>query len=128
MKYIITITVSLFLFAGCGSIQNLVDKGMDSAQKSAQNYVDKQAGSGSFDDALAMKNDKQKTSKLLPYYLSVNKMCDENNITAAERDAMKTTLAQQYDSFAAGEIDEKDYDTKCSEIIDSSKNKVNSTE
>lgn len=127
LKYIITLTVSFFLFAGCSSIQNLVDKGMDAAQNSTKNFVDKKTGSGSFDDALSMKNDTQKTEKLLPFYLSVNKMCDENKITPAQRDEMKTTFARQYDSFAAGTIDEKTYDDECKEIIDNSQNKVNGT-
>ncbi len=127
MKYILALTISLFLFAGCGSIQNLVENGMDAAQKSAKNFVDKKTGSGSFDDALSMKNDTQKTQKLLPFYLSVNKMCDENKITPVQREEMKTTFAQQYDSFAAGTIDEKTYDAKCEEILNNYQNKENST-
>lgn len=117
MKNLITVFLSLLLLAGCATIQNLADQGMKSAEKAAKNYVDKETGSGSYDDMMNMKSDTQKTQKLLPYYISANKLYDQKLIDETVRDEMKKTFDTNYADFTSGKIDEQTYDKMCTEMI-----------
>ncbi len=129
MKKLTIVLLSLmFLFVGCSTIQNLADQGMKSAEKAAKNYVDKETGSGTFDDMMAMKSDKQKTEKLLPYFVSANKLYDEKQITEVERDEMKKTFDLKYNDFVSGKLDEQTYDKECTEMIEKCQKKDQAAE
>lgn len=101
---------------------------MKSAEKAAQNYVDKETGSGTFDDMMAMKSDNQKTKKLLPYYISANKLYDEKQITDEKRSELKKSFDELYADYTSSKIDEQTYDKKCTELIDSCKRSDQKTE
>jgi uncharacterized protein YceK len=128
LKFSFILILSFSLLAGCATIQNLADQGMKSAEKAAQNYVDKETGSGTFDDMMAMKSDNQKTKKLLPYYISANKLYDEKQITDEKRSELKKSFDELYADYTSSKIDEQTYDKKCTELIDSCKRSDQKTE
>jgi hypothetical protein len=122
MKYVGILLSALMMFTGCSSIQKYVDQGLDAAgkaaDKAAANYVDKNAGSGTYEDSKKMRNDQDKVENLLPYYAQVNKICDEKIIDAETRDELKTQFDKYYSDWKDGKIDKSEYDEKCKECIE----------
>lgn len=122
MKYLTTIILSIFLFVGCASIQKYVDQGMDAAgkaaEKAAANYVDKQAGSGTYEDSMKMKDNKDKTENLLPYYVAANKYHDEKKIDDKTRTELKAQFDNYYSDWKGGRMTKEEYDKKCTECLE----------
>ena len=118
MKSIITIIVLTIALSGCATIQKYAKQGMGAAEKAASKYVDKQAGTGTYDDSMKMKNDNDKTEHLLPYYISVNKLYDEKKIDEKKRDELKAQFDKNYDEWKDGKTTQAEYDKKCTECIE----------
>ena len=122
MKYAGIILLTFITFTGCSSIQKYVDQGLDAAgnaaDKAAANYVDKNAGTGTYEDSKKFRNDKDKMENLLPYYAQANKICDEKIIDAETRDELKTQFDKYYSDWKDGKIDKTEYDEKCKECIE----------
>jgi len=122
MKYMVVFLMSFFLFSGCSSLQKYVDQGMDAAGKAADKavakYVDKDAGSGTYEDSKSMRDDKDKMENLLPYYAQANKICDEKLIDVKTRDKLKTQFDKHYSDWKEGKIDKTEYDKKCKQCIE----------
>ena len=124
MKFTGILLLVVFTLTGCGSIQKYVDQGLDAAgnaaEKAASNYIDKNAGSGTYEDSKKMRNDKDKMENLLPYYAQVNKICDENLIDTKTRDELKTQFDNYYSDWKDGKIDKTEYDKMCKDCIEKS--------
>lgn len=122
MKYAGILLLSIITFTGCSSLQKYVDQGLDAAgkaaDKAAANYVDKNAGSGTYEDSKKMRNDQDKVENLLPYYAQVNKICDEKLIDTETRDNLKTQFDNYYSDWKDGKIDKVEYDNRCKESIE----------
>lgn len=127
MKYLLTIIFSIFLLSGCASIQKYVDQGMDAAgkaaEKAASDYVDKQAGSGTYEDSMKMKGDKDKTENLLPYYVAANKYYDEKKIDDKTRTELKAQFDNYYSEWKDGKMTKEEYDEKCTKCLENAATK-----
>lgn len=118
-KTLVSLVVLVFFIAGCSTISNLVDQGLKEGEKAldreAAKMVDKEAGSGTYED---MKNmDQDKIQAILTYYSKLNKACDDGKITAEVRDTKKNEISKLYDEYKAGKITKSDMDSKCNAII-----------
>ena len=76
-KVIVFLMVAFFALTGCDAVQKLAKDGMAKAQEAAENYVNKETGTGTIDDYNAVKGDKQKMECCLPHLSTLNKMADE---------------------------------------------------
>ena len=119
-KHLIILAVIITL-GGCATIQKYAKQGLDAADKAAGKYVDGKAGSGSYEDSKAMSGDNDKTQNLLPYYIAVNKLCDEKKVDTNKRDDLKKQFSQLYDQWKSGKIQKDEYDKKCTELVEKSK-------
>ncbi|GJQ61969.1 MAG: hypothetical protein SCALA702_10220 [Melioribacteraceae bacterium] len=115
-KVIVFLMVAFFALTGCDAVQKLAKDGMAKAQEAAENYVNKETGTGTIDDYNAVKGDKQKMECCLPHLSTLNKMADEQKITAEERDSRKQKVHEYYDEFKEGKIDRAQFDEKCKEL------------
>ncbi|MCF8242296.1 MAG: hypothetical protein K9J16_12990 [Melioribacteraceae bacterium] len=122
MKQVVIALMSVFLLGSCGTIQKYAKQGMDAAEKAAENYVDKETGSGTFDDTMKMKGDTDKTQHLLPFYATVNKMCDDKKIDEKKRDELKAQFDSYYAEWKDGKITEAEYKKNCEDAIDNAEN------
>ena len=114
LTFILIIAITL---GGCATIEKYAKQGLDAADKAAGKYVDKKAGSGTYEDSKNMKDDKEKIQFLLPYYATANKLCDEKKLDEKKRDALKNQLNQYYAQWKSGKIQKNDYDKKCTDCI-----------
>lgn len=124
MRVLLAVLV-LVLFSGCASVQKYVDQGLDAgmkaAEKEAAKFVDKEGGTGTYEDTKMMKGDQDKLDNLLPYYIAVNKMCDEKKIDETKRDELKVQFDNYYADWKEGKITKENYDKKCTECIENAK-------
>lgn len=115
-KAAILLMVAFFAFTGCDAVQKLAKDGIEKAKVAAENYVDKETGSGTMDDYNAIKGDKQKVECCLPHLSTLNKMADDQKITIEERDARKQKVHEYYSEMTEGKIDRAQFDEKCKEL------------
>jgi len=104
------------VLTGCEAVTKLAQQGIEKGKEAATKYVDKETGSGTMDDYNAIKGDKQKVECCLPHLSTLNKMADEQKITAEERDARKQKVHEYYYELNAGTIDRAKFDEKCKEL------------
>ncbi len=122
-KQIIFMSILSFVFlAGCGSISNMLEKATKDLDKKAEkwmddgakNLVDKELGSGTWDDTKRMSKEKYKV--VGKYLTKLNKRCDEKKITKEFRDAKKSEIEALYDKMQAGEVTDTDFHKKADEL------------
>ena len=123
-KKILSLLLVLALLTGCATIKKYADKGIKASKKAATKYVDKEAGSGTAKDFMAMKDDKQKLDKLLPYYIKANKMYDDKVLTKEERNDLKEQFSQYYQNYQKGKLSETEYDKKCTRMLEAEEKEV----
>jgi hypothetical protein len=122
MKRFLLLSTFVFMTVACSSVQKYVNQGLEAgqaaAEKEAKKYVDKQGGTGTFDDTMKMQGDKDKSDNLLPYYITVNQMCDAKKIDEKQRDNLKAQFDTYYAQWKDGTLTKEDYDKKCTECIE----------
>lgn len=88
------------IFSGCNS---KIYQATSAASKEVNESNTQRYGSGSYSDAASG------YSKLTPQYSRINKLYDDGEITASERDTRKRKLNTAYKKYNDGQISHSEY-------------------